>query len=60
MEKFNLQYSLKNIPIPNKATYEKSIISKTESFLKRMRWKAFFFDNKDLDEAIASLEKYCS
>ena len=45
MELKNFGYSLKNIPLPNKKTYTKLMIEKTQSFLKRLRWKAFFFDN---------------
>ena len=40
----NLQYSLKNIPIPKDNAYLKSLIDKTEHFIKRIRWKAFFYD----------------
>ena len=50
MEKYELNYSLKNIPCPNNTAYEKALISKTENFLKRMRWKAFFFENNDASE----------
>ena len=45
MEKVNFGYSLKNIPIPRKEAYMKSLIDKTHKFLKRMRWKAHFFEN---------------
>ena len=45
MEGKNFGYSLKNIPIPTKQNYIKSMIDKTSSFLKRLRWKAHFFDN---------------
>ena len=45
MEKINFGYSLKNIPIPAKQGYVKSFIDKTGKFLKRIRWKAYFFDN---------------
>ena len=45
MEQKNFGYSLKNIPIPPKQCYIKSFVEKTEHFLKRMRWKAHFFDN---------------
>ena len=34
----------------NNTAYEKALISKTENFLKRMRWKAFFFENNDAPE----------
>lgn len=43
MERINLNYSLKNIPIPTKSAYCLKLIDKIESVIKRMRWKAFFF-----------------
>ena len=57
MEKLNFQYSTKNIPIASKTTYKKSFIEKTENFLKRMRWKAFYFNNKS-NPATENVEKY--
>ena len=50
MEKVNFGYSLKNIPIPRKEAYMKSLIDKTHKFLKRMRWKAHFFENPTTSE----------
>ena len=47
MEQVNFNYSLKNIPLPNKDTYQKNLIHKLETFIKRIRWKAFFFENKN-------------
>ena len=44
MEKTNFNYSLKNIPIPHTDSYMKCFISKVESLIRRMRWKALFFD----------------
>ena len=41
------QRCLKNIPLPTKDAYLKSLIHKLESFIKRIRWKAFFFENKN-------------
>lgn len=46
MEQVRFNYSTKNIPIPPRNTYLKSLIEKVESVVKRMRWKAFFFDRK--------------
>ena len=40
---------MKNIPLPSKETYIHRLIDKTEKLIKRMRWKAFFF-NKDDEE----------
>ena len=34
---------MKNITLPSKDTYRKSLIGKVESMIKRMRWKAHFF-----------------
>ena len=47
MEKVSLGYSTKNIPIHSRNRYMKILVSKTEDFLKRLRWKAFFFENID-------------
>ena len=46
MDRFDLQYSEKNIPIPSKHDYKLQLISKTESLIKRMRWKALEFLGK--------------
>ena len=45
MEKFNIDYSTKIIPIPTK--YENAIqLSKVQQFIKRMRWEALQFLRK--------------
>ena len=46
MEKFNMIYSDKNIPIPSRQYYKIHLISKTEKFIKRIRWKALEFSGK--------------
>ena len=46
---YDLGYSLKNIPIPSKRNYLKSLMEKVESLIKRMRWKAYFFDKDSND-----------
>ena len=43
----NLGYSIKNLPIPPKQRYLKSMMEKFESFIKRLRWKAYFFDKNE-------------
>ncbi len=48
MERYNLGYSTKNIPIAKPNDYLKCLINKTELFLRRMRWKALFFLNPDI------------
>lgn len=39
----DLNYSLKNIPLPPARIYLKSLVEKVESVVRRMRWKAHFF-----------------
>nr|XP_047123016.1 uncharacterized protein LOC124806296 [Hydra vulgaris] len=46
MEKINFGYSVKNIPIPSIKDFKMQLLDKTETLIKRMRWKAFFFLNK--------------
>ncbi|CAB4012136.1 Hypothetical predicted protein, partial [Paramuricea clavata] len=43
MEPTNLGYSTKNIPIAQPKEYLKCLVEKTESFLRRVRWKAYHF-----------------
>ena len=40
MEKANINYSYKNIPIPNRHQYKLVLLRRIESFIKNMRWKA--------------------
>ena len=47
----NIQYSLKNIPIPSSFDYLKCLVSKMEDFVKRLRWKAFWYEKKLREEA---------
>ena len=48
MERYNLGYSTKNVPVAKHSEYLKCLIEKTELFLRRMRWKAFFFLNPNI------------
>ena len=34
---------MKNIPIPDKKSYLLKLVEKIESVVKRMRWKAYFY-----------------
>ena len=43
MECINFEYSTKNIPIPSEREYTMKLIEMTEHFLKRIRWKAFYY-----------------
>ena len=45
MEKVNLGYSTKNIPLPRKDEYLKRFIENTEHFICQLRWKANYFLN---------------
>ena len=46
-KKADIPYSLKNIPLPDNDSFLKSLLSKTEQFIQRLRWKTFFFLNPD-------------
>ena len=47
MEKISYDdFSLKNIPIPSKTSYDLKLIEKIEGVIKRMPWKAYFFLNE--------------
>ncbi len=47
MHSVQFNYSMKNIGIPGKNQYLRSLINKTENVIHRMRWKAHFFMNGD-------------
>ena len=49
MEKLQLRYSPKNIPIPSERSYNSQLMDKIDQVIKRMRWKAFFYTNKSED-----------
>ena len=46
MERFDIDYSKKNIPLPTKREYKIQLIAKVESVIKRMRWKLLEFFNE--------------
>jgi hypothetical protein len=46
MERLEIRYSKKNIPIPTEKEYKIQLLSKVEHFTKRMRWKALEFLGK--------------
>ena len=41
---------MKNIPLPLKDSYKYKLIEKTELLLKRMRWKALFYDRDNTNK----------
>ena len=43
----NLGYSLKNIPIPSQQNFIKTMICQIGKLIRRLRWKAFFFDQQN-------------
>ena len=47
MDKINFGYSIKSIPIPSNQHYLKCLLEKLNSFIRRLRWKAYFFDHHD-------------
>ena len=49
MEKLQLSYSPKNIPIPSERSYKLQLMDKIDQVIKRMRYKAFFYTNKSKD-----------
>ena len=50
MDVRNFEYSLKNIPLPSESTYLKCLMDKAENFIRRLRWKAVFFDQEDTND----------
>ena len=44
-QKYDFNYSLKNIPLPSKKEYILALITAVEKFIKNLRWRAFFFLN---------------
>ena len=45
MKPKNLEYSLKDISVPSKSSYLKSMMNKDENLIKRIRRKVHFFGN---------------
>ena len=45
MDKYNFEHSLKNIPLPPRDVYLKTLFAKTDDFVERIRWKVFFHLN---------------
>ena len=46
MDKSEIKYSLKNIPITPKEPYLSNLIDKIESLVKRVRWRGFYYLNQ--------------
>ena len=50
MEKFKFSHSLKCIPTPTQTAYMKKLLSQTEKFIQRLRWRVFFHLNPDVEK----------
>ena len=46
MEKLQFDYSYKKIPIPTERNYKLQLMEKIELVIKRMQWKAHFYNEK--------------
>ena len=46
MERFDIDFSKKKIPLPTKREYKIQLIAKVESVIKRIRWRSLEFFNK--------------
>ena len=42
----NFNYSTKNIPVLGKDVYIQTLISKSETSVKNIKWRAFFYLNQ--------------
>ena len=51
MEKLSFDYSLKNILLPDKRSYQLKLIEKIESIIIRVRWRAHFIFSKENQQA---------
>ena len=47
LELVNFGYSLKNISLPSQKEYTLQLINSIETFVKNLRWRAFFLLNPD-------------
>ncbi len=43
MDKYTPEYSLKNIPFPSYHGFRSALTEKMVDFIKRLRWKAFYY-----------------
>ena len=59
MERINFSYSLKNIPVPSQKSDQLQLIDKIECIIKRMRWKAHFFENNANNTSNTMVKERC-
>ena len=50
MDKFNFGYSTNNILIATERQYKLKLVEKIKAIIKRMRWKAFYFEQRDTSD----------
>ena len=48
MEKINLGYSTKNIPIPSNKDHQRALIGSAYKHITAVRWRTFFFQNPNI------------
>ena len=46
-KKFEIKHSIKNIPNAKNEEYKEKLIEKTQHLVRRMRWKAKFFEDEN-------------
>ena len=59
MERINFSYSLKNIAVPSQKSYQLQLIDKIECVIKRMCWKAHFFQNDANNTSNRMVKEIC-
>ena len=57
MNQRSFDYSMKNIPVPSKKLYLKTLVNKVELLIKAMRWKVLLFERDSEDPDATSRER---
>ena len=58
MDIYTPEYSLKNIPQPSYHVFQLALTEKIVDFVKRLRWKAFFYLDSNEDVNCAKKDVY--
>ena len=58
MDKLRFDHSLKNIPLHSNKAIVTSTLEEAELLIKRMRWRAFWYDRRDEETGSNSTEHY--
>ena len=48
MDKVSWDFSMKNVPIPQKNRYMEKLVEQTSKFVRNARWKSLFVLNPDM------------